>query len=262
MIKKIGFIGVGHIAHYMLTGFAQTKNYFEFILADPDPDRVAQISKEFTPKFKCTVTQDNQTAVDRSELIILAVRPDRMDAALTGLKFKPDQLVASVVAGASLSLLDRRVSPAKPIRVLPISCVAINKSPILVFPENQPVQTLFSLLGQVHVLPDEKTFTPGTALVGAFYAWIFALMDETTAWTADQGIDPKVARQLVVQTIEGACGMASHQKDTSLTQIWDTLATPGGISEYGAKILKERGCLKAWPDALEAVTRKMETYCP
>jgi len=154
----------------MLTGFSQTKNYFEFILADPDPDRVAQISKEFAPKFQCTVTQDNQTAVDRSELIILAVRPDHMNAALAGLKFKPGQLVASVVAGASLSLLGGLVSPAKPIRVLPISCVAINKSPILVFPGNLPVQTLVSLLGQVHVLPDEKTFTPGTALVGAFYA--------------------------------------------------------------------------------------------
>ena len=108
------------------------------------------------------------------------------------------------------------------------------------------------------MLSDEKTFTPGTALVGAFYAWIFALMDETATWTADQGIDPKVARQLVIQTIEGACAMASHQKETSLIQIWNTLATPDGISEYGAKILKERGCLKAWPEALEAVTRKME----
>jgi len=59
MIKKIGFIGVGHIAHYMLTGFAQTENYFEFILADPDPDKMARISKEFAQKFQCTVTQDS-----------------------------------------------------------------------------------------------------------------------------------------------------------------------------------------------------------
>jgi pyrroline-5-carboxylate reductase len=258
MIKKIGFIGVGHIAHYMLTGFARTKNSFEFILADPDPDNLSRVSKQFAPQFKCAVTRDNQRAVDKSELIILAVRPDHMEAALAGLTFRPDQLVASVVAGASLKHLESFVSPAKVIRVLPISCVAINKSPILVFPKNQPIQTLFSLLGQVHVLPDEKTFTPGTALVGAFYAWIFALMDETAGWTADQGIDPTVARQLVIQTIEGACAMASHQKEKSLTQIWDTLATPGGISEYGAKILKERGCLKAWPDTLEAVTQKME----
>ena len=29
MIKKIGFIGVGHIAHYMLTGFSQKTNPYK-----------------------------------------------------------------------------------------------------------------------------------------------------------------------------------------------------------------------------------------
>lgn len=259
MIKKIGFIGVGHIAHYMLTGFAKARMTFEFTLADPDLDKASMACQEFGNNFQCIASRNNQEAVERSELIIIAVRPDTLETALTGLTFKPGQLVASVVAGAPLDILTPLVFPAKAIRVLPISCVAINKSPVLIYPEDLSVREVFSLLGQVHLLPDEKTFTPGTALVGAFYAWMIALMDETSAWTEAQGINPVTSRQLVVETIEGACGMARSQKDISLKKIWDTLATPGGISEHGAKILTERGCLKVWPDALESVTQKMRT---
>ena len=253
MIRKIGFIGAGHIARYILKGFGRVRENWEFILADPDLEKVTTLSRE----IGCAATTQNQEAVDRSELVILAVRPYDLNKALEGLCLAPGQLVASVVAGVSSSTLGSLVSPAQAVRVLPISCVAINKSPILIFPENKPVQDLFSLLGQVHVLPDENTFTPCTSLVGAFYAWMIALMDKTTAWTAGHGVDPKIARQLVIETIEGACGMARHQEEMSLGQIWDTLATPGGISEYGARLLSERGCLAAWPEALEAVTQKM-----
>lgn len=257
-MKKIGFIGVGHIANYMLQGLGNTGKSFEFTLADPDLDRVSRMIKEFDNIFDCFLTQDNQEAVDRSDLIILAVRPIDLEGALGTLNFKPGQVVASVVAGASLDQLNCLVSPATAVRVLPISCVAINKSPILVFPDNAPVKEVFSLLGQVHLLPHEDTFTPGTALVGAFYAWMFPLMDETASWTRDQGIDPETARALVIETIEGACAMARQQKQMSLGAIWETLATPGGISEHGAKLLNERGCLKAWPAALEAATAMME----
>ena len=257
MIHKIGVIGVGHMAHYLLTGFARAGQSFEFVLADPDMDKASRTCREFDRHFQCVATRENQDAVDRSELIVLAVRPDALDTALSGLVFKPGHLVASVVAGASLKILGPLVFPAEPIRVLPVSCVAINQSPVLVCPENQCVQEVFSLLGQVHLLTDENCFAPGTALVGAFYAWMIALMDETSAWTQSKGIDPAMARQLVIETIEGACGMARHQEDKGLKEIWDTLATPGGISEHGAKILTQKGGLTAWSDALESVTQKM-----
>lgn len=253
MIKKIGFIGAGHIAGYMLQGFMNVENNFQFTLADPDPEKLAALSR----KYGCATTTQNQDVLDQSDLIILAIRPVDLTSALEELDFRQDQLVASVVAGAALETLNPLVAPAKAVRVLPISCVAINKSPVLVFPENKQVQELFSLLGQVHVLPGESTFTPGTSLVGAFYAWVIALMEETASWTENQGIDPKMSRDLVIETIEGACGMARHQEEMSLKEIWNTLATPGGISEHGAKILNERESLTAWSDALEAVTQKM-----
>jgi pyrroline-5-carboxylate reductase len=150
--------------------------------------------------------------------------------------------------------LEAYAKPARPYRVLPISCVAINQSPILIYPENEEIRSLFCLLGNVHLLADEKVFEPATSLVGAFYAWLFALMEEAVTWNISQDLEPDLARDLVVETMQGACAMAQAQREISLSQIWESLATPGGISEHGIKIINQRDCLKAWSEALQSVT--------
>lgn len=107
------------------------------------------------------------------------------------------------------------------------------------------------------MLPDENKFSPGTAVVGAFYALLFLLMEEAVTWTADKVIDPDTVRQLVIQTVEGACAMATEQNTISMMDIWKTLATPGGISEHGTRILSKAGGIKLWSEALEAITIRM-----
>lgn len=254
MKNKIGIIGVGHLGQYLIAGLSKVDNKFEFFLADPLIDKI----RTNFPENNYYFTTQNQTVVEKSEIIILATRPDHVNDAINGLRFEPEQIVVSVAAGVSLQTLKPLVSPAKAVRALPISCVAINKSPVLIYPDNAHVRDLFSCVGDVHLLPNEDAFAAGTALVGAFYAWIFLLMNETTTWTANNGIDSKMARELVIQTIEGACGMAKAQDDMTLGQIWNTLATPGGISEQGANIFSEKGSIEAWSTALDAVTHRMK----
>jgi pyrroline-5-carboxylate reductase len=254
MRKRIGIIGVGHLGHYLLTGFSRADCTLEFFLADPS-------IKTYTPPLSdhtYELTTRNQRVADKADIIILATRPEHAEEALKDLQFQPDQIVVSVAAGVSLDTLSPLVLPAKAVRALPISCVAINVSPVLIYPDDKKVTELFSMVGQVHLLPNENTFTPGTSLVGAFYAWLFLLMDEAATWTSSHGINPDMARKLVVETMKGASCMAEEQGHMDLGEIWKTLATPGGISEYGARILSGKKSMKDWSDALEAVTNKMK----
>jgi len=248
--KKIGLIGVGHLGQYLVKGFSNSSQDIEFHLSDPNPDK----TEILVLKHGGFSTTSNQDVVDHAGIIILATRPDDLENAVKDLKFTQDQILVSVAAGISLKTLVPLVSPATAVRVLPISCVAINKSPILMYPENNTIKDLFSLVGHVHVLPNEDSFSPGTALVGAFYAWLFLLMDETSSWTCQNGIAPDMARKLVVQTMEGACGMALEQSSMDLKEIWKTLATPGGISELGAKVLSDNTSIKGFSKALNTVT--------
>ena len=253
MLKRVGFIGVGHLAEYLITGLNRTGVDFEFFMADPLPERAQKLAATVGGR----VSTDNQTAVDNGDLIILATRPEQVRAALNGLTFTRDKILASAAAGVTLDSLRPYTGPARLVRVLPISCVAINQSPTVIYPGDREVLEFFSLLGNVHPVPDEEAFIPATSLVGAFYAWVFALMDEAAGWTVARGIDPVLARKLVVETVQGACGMAGAQGKLTLREIWDTLATPGGISEHGLRVINDKGCLKAWSEALESVTQKI-----
>jgi pyrroline-5-carboxylate reductase len=198
------------------------------------------------------VATDNQAVVDAADLILLTTRPGDAVAACKGLAFRPGQTVVSVAASLPLEALKPAVAPATVVRAMPISCAAINQSPTLLYPDHPQARALFALLGQVHVLPDESRFTPASA-IAAFYGWVYALMDETVAWTTQAGVPPQMARGLVLETVQGAAAMALAQPDQDLAAMLDTLATPGGITGRGLNLLHQRGGLAAWTEALEAV---------
>jgi pyrroline-5-carboxylate reductase len=252
MRNRVGFIGVGHLAGYLVQGLRSARSDLEFFFADPEPANALRLARQYGAQ----VLEENQAAAERADIIILAVRPPDAVSALERVAFREDQIVISVAAGVALETLRPHTTPAEVVRSLPISCAAINQSPTLLFPDHAEARALFSLLGEVHVLPNEEVLAPATAM-GAFYAWVFALIEEGVAWTADQGVPAGTARKLVAQTVRGAAEMTLTQEHLSLSKILSTLVTPGGISEQGLAILEERRSLAAWTEALDAVGRRM-----
>ena len=60
------------------------KNDFSFFLADPDRKRALRLS-EYGDSI---VTNKNQEAVERADLVILATRPEDVTTALSNIKFR------------------------------------------------------------------------------------------------------------------------------------------------------------------------------
>jgi pyrroline-5-carboxylate reductase len=188
--------------------------------------------------------------------VVLATRPGDAVSACREVVFQPEQVVVSVAVGLPLFNIKAAITPATAVRALPISCAAIQQSPTLLFPDHPQARALFSLLGRVHVLTDEAQFTAAST-VSAFYGWVYALLDEAAAWTARAGVSPQTARDLVLETVRGAAGMALAHPEQDLATMLDALATPGGITEQGLVILHRRGSLVAWTRALEAVLERL-----
>lgn len=255
MTQQVGIIGVGHFAGYLIEGFARAGNCAALRLFSRTKARAERLAA-IHPKAQ--VFDSAQQVVDGASVIIVATRPGDVAAALDGLVFTRDQTVVSVAAGVRQADLQGLIGEAAAVRALPIACAAINKSPIVMLPANPAAQAVFAPLGTIHILQSEDQFTAGTALVGAFYALMFPLMDQMARWTTDQGIDPDMARALVVETVAGAAGMALRDKDRSFGDIWASLAVPGGISERGKTALDLSGGLTAWSGAMDAITRKLE----
>jgi pyrroline-5-carboxylate reductase len=253
MSERIGIIGVGHLAGYLVEGLRRASPDLEIVLSPRNVHRSACLAE----RFGATVAGDNQAVADAADLILLTTRPGDALATARGIAFRPGQTVVSTVAGLSLAALRPAVAPATAVRAMPISCAARNQSPTLLCPDHPRARALFSLLGQVHLLPDESHFTPASA-ISAFYGWVYALLDETVAWTVGAGVPAETARSLVLETVRGAAEMALSRPDRELATMLGTLATPGGITELGLDVLRQRQGLEAWAAALDAVLGRMQ----
>jgi pyrroline-5-carboxylate reductase len=271
MIGTVGIIGVGHLATYLVEGLRRagspqaphasggspvyspaTACPRDIVLSPRNADRAARLAA----RYGALVAASNQAVVDAADLVILSTRPGDVVAAIAGVAFRPGQAVVSVVASLPLKVLQPMVTPAMAVRAMPLSCAAINRSPTLLYPDHPPAHALFTLLGHVHPLPDESSFT-SASVISAFYGWTYALLDEVVAWTVQAGVPPETARSLVLEAVRGAADVALAQPNESLAAILDTLATPGGITEQGLRILHQRQGLTAWSQALEALLDRL-----
>jgi pyrroline-5-carboxylate reductase len=253
MIDRVGIIGVGHLAGYLVEGLRGASPDLEIILSPRNAERSAQLAA----RFGATVASDNQAVADAADILILSTRPGDAVGACKRITFRPAHTIISVAAGLPLATLEPATAPASVVRAMPISCAAIRRSPTLLYPDHPQARALLSLLGQIHVLPDEARFTRAS-VIAAFYGWVYALLDETVAWTTRAGVPPETARGLVLETTRGAVDMALAQPDRELADMPATLATPGGITEHGLDVLQRHHGLAAWTDALEAVLGRLE----
>jgi pyrroline-5-carboxylate reductase len=250
VIERVGIIGVGHLAGYLVEGLRRASP--EIILSPRNLERSATLAA----RLGATVAADNQAVADAADLVLLTTRPADAVEAVEGITWRPGQTLISTAGALPLDLLRPAAAPATAVRAMPISCAALGQSPTLLWPDNAQARALFALLGQVHVVADESRFVAATA-IAAFYGWVYALLDETVAWTVASGVPQQTARSLVLETTRGAVDMALAQPDESLAAILETLATPGGITEHGLGILRNHHALTAWTDALDAVLARM-----
>ncbi|MFX0050022.1 MAG: NAD(P)-binding domain-containing protein [Candidatus Hodarchaeota archaeon] len=248
MIEKVGIIGVGHAASFLVNGFRNASQDLEIILSPRNVIRSAKLATQ----FKASVVNNNQSVVDTSDLVILSTRPNDTIQVVNEINFRSNHIVISIAAGLKLKALVPAISPATVVRAMPISCAAINQSPTLLYPDHPVARELLSFVGQVHILPDESLFTRATVLA-AFYAWVFSLLDQTISWTAKTGISKSLARNIVLETVRGVVNIALTKQDEEFASILSTLTTSGGITELGLNVLEQQQGLSAWIEALETV---------
>ena len=253
MIEKVGIIGVGHLATYLVEGLHRAKPELEVVLSEYLGDFTAQLVEQ----FGATSVPTNQDVADIADLVIVSTRPNDVVSACESISFRSGTTVVSTAAGITLDALNPVTVPAAVVRAMPITCAALCLSPTLLFPNDTAARELFELLGTVHILDAEDQFTPAS-VISAYYGWVYALLDETMKWTTAAGVPEKIARELVLETTRGACEMGLDRTNTELSELLDSLATPGGITRLGLASLREKKSLEAFTGAANIVLTKLQ----
>lgn len=250
---RIGIIGVGELAGYLVEGMLRTHSSSNITLSPRNLHKSRMLAKRFGVATACSNTE----VVESCSVIILATRPlDAMEA-LRSLPWSRDHTLISVVSGARIAALAGVAQPATVVRAMPLSSAAIGESPTSLFPDNETARLLFAGVGDVHVLPTEEAFTAASTL-GAFYGWVYALVKDVATWAESAGVPQDQARAIVAETVRGAGGMILREPEQGLTDMLARLTTRGGITEHGLKVLHRDHGIESWTDACGAVLRRLQ----
>lgn len=247
---KIGILGVGHLAAYLVQG-AQSAGH-AFVLSP----RGAAKAADLAARFDCTVATGNQALVDECDHVLVCLPAAEGLSVLHGLTFRAGQSVCSAMAGASLDDMRAAVGPAEAtLSMMPGYANAFSAGPTFLYPANPVWAGFFAACGPVHEMPDARSFETA-AVFGAMSGASVFLMRHLAAWYEAEGLEPAIARRLVAETLRGNAEVLLQAQEP-LEAICKGVTTPGGITEQLLSDLNGEGALQAWHRGMTRILHRM-----
>jgi pyrroline-5-carboxylate reductase len=260
---RIGLIGAGRMATALARGFVDANVVRAAAISASDPSDAARES------FACevpgaTILNDNQAVAARANVVLLAVKPQQMTGALAEIRdvLSTDALVVSIAAGVTLERLatglpnDQRI-----VRVMPntpcligrgASCFSLGRQATAA--DGNLVAELLSSVGSAFEVP-EKLLDAVTGLSGSGPAFVYSMIESLTEGGVAAGLPRQLAAELAARTVAGAAEMVLETGETPAV-LRDRVTSPGGTTQAGLAVLKERGFSDAVVEAVAAAARR------
>jgi pyrroline-5-carboxylate reductase len=261
---KIGFVGAGNMAEAMMKGIisAGVSKVEDIIASEIVPERRDYI----TSTLGVPTVSDNIEVVKTSDVVVLAVKPYHVGPVLTELKpyLTGAHLLISIAAGVKISFMESQLNwGVRVVRVMPnqpclvgasASGFALGRSAKK--EDKEMVQNILNSVGVAFCL-DEKLLDAVTGLSGSGPAYIYLIIEALADGGVLAGLPRDVALQLAAQTVLGA-GKTYLETRRHPGDLKDMVASPGGTTIEGLRVLEEAGVRGALIDAVEAAAKKSE----
>jgi pyrroline-5-carboxylate reductase len=263
---SIGSIGGGAMAEALLGGLlASGLSPDQLFATDPDPDR----RRHLTESLGIATGDDNDEAVRRSDVVLLAVKPGVIHAVLDGLtcpeaeRLRP--LWVSIAAGVTLEGLGSGLPKgAHIVRAMPNTPALIRTGATGICGNDaasdhdlQVARALFDCVGLTWESPREDLLDAVTGLSGSGPAYVFAFLEALMDAGEAAGLPREAAEQLTLQTVYGAAKLAL-ESDKTPAELRRQVSSPGGTTLAGLARLGDEGFAEAIHAAVRAATDRAE----
>src|SRR5512143_745365 len=160
-MSTVVFLGGGRITSAMLAGLRVGKSKHRFVVHDRHSGKLRGLRRQ----YGVSVEADLKKAVERADVLIVAVRPSSVRELLQAIgKATRPLLAVSLAAGVPLRVLNRALgSPVRWVRAMPSPvCRSGHGLTALTFPkrlaaqDRKRVRELFESFGQVVEIPENK----------------------------------------------------------------------------------------------------------
>jgi pyrroline-5-carboxylate reductase len=244
--KRIAFIGPGVMAEAMVAGTLRKKlvKAEDLIAAGPRSERLEELRK----KYGIAVTTDNAEAARRADLVVISVKPQRLSDVMKGLKgIRPEAMVLSIVAGASLRKLAAGLKHKAVVRSMPNTPGQIGAG-ITVWTashettgkQREVARQVLGALGEEIFVEDEAYLDMATALSGTGPAYVFLFTEALIDAGVHMGIPRRISEKLVLQTLKGSAEFYERAAQHPVT-LRNQVTSPGGTSAEALYYLEKAG---------------------
>ncbi len=260
--RRVGVIGAGAMGEALAGGLLAAGLARERLtMADPDAGRRAACEA----LLGIVAHAENAPVVAASDVVLLAVKPQVVDAALASLGEHAggERLWISIAAGVPLARLARGLPPgARCVRAMP-NTPALVRAGATAFVSNAHAseedravaRALFECVGIAWEAPDEALLDAVTGLSGSGPAYVFVLLEALADAGVRVGLPRAAAAELATQTVLGAARLVA-ETGRHPAELKDQVTSPGGTTIAGLERLEAGGLRAAIHDAVAAATRR------
>lgn len=260
---NISFIGGGNMAASLVGGLLRTgTDPATLWVAEPDAHKHALFTAAGV-----NITPDNFAAAQAADCLVLAVKPQMLQAVMLELAPLLQQraaqdaapLLLSIAAGIRTTTLQRWVGLNLPVvRAMPntpalvqSAATALYASPETSVAAQNSAESLLRSVGLALWVSSEDQLDAVTAVSGSGPAYFFYLMEALTEAGITLGLTPETARLLTLETALGAARMALESSDAPAV-LRAKVTSPGGTTECAITHLAQHH----WREHLHAAVQQ------
>ena len=262
--KTIALIGPGAMGEAIIAGLLRKEitTPDHILVSGPRQERVDELHERYGI---CPFT-DNRAAAGQAEVVILAIKPQRLTRVLSGLDgaIPADSLVLSIIAGATIPMISDGLQHNAVVRCMPNTPAQIGEGITVwtaaasVSAEQQDlVRLILSALGQEVYVEEEGQLDMATALSGTGPAYVFLFMEALMDAGVHMGFPRRIAELLVTQTILGSVSYYQKQK-AHPAQLRNQVTSPGGTTAAALYYLEKAGFRTALSRAIWAAYERSQ----
>ena len=258
----VGIVGGGTMGEAFIKGLrAVGVSGARLIVSDVRVARLTALRR----RYGVRVAHENAALVAAASVVILAVKPQEIDAVLyecAAARRTPSPLYLSIAAGVTLERLQRGLGRGAPVvRAMPNTAARIGAAITALAAgrgvsarQRRQASAICGALGDVIDVP-ERWLNAVTAVSGSGPAYFFTLVAAMREAGRRVGLPPSVAQRLAAATALGSGRLLVETGEDPATLIAQ-VASKRGTTEAALNVFARRGFNRIVAEAVAAATRR------
>ena len=261
-MKRIAILGTGRIGEALLAGLLSS-GWSDIVATSRSEARAAELRE----RHGVEATTSNADAVTGAAVVVVAVKPQDIDALLESIRdaVTPEHTVLTVAAAIPTAYIEKRLPAGIPVvRAMPNAPSTVHEGMAGVAAgahasdeQLAVAEDVLSHLGRVVRVP-ESAMDAVTAVSGSGPAYFALLAEAMIEAGILLGLSREVSTTLVVQTM---LGTAKQLRDEGMhpVELREAVTSPGGTTIAAIRELEQAGVRAAFLNAIQAaMTRARE----